>query len=175
LIDCGLFSIDDPAAIRRKPMSEVPEISSLQANLNEAIKEVLGTTFGDSPEFIEPEKNAKGMSAIIGISEGISGYLAIHISPEDSCKIAGAMLGDTYPAVDDIVCDAIGELANMLGGSLKKFSGGYGEPFKISVPTIVCGKDYETHAAEDAKQVILGVRTIGVCFTLQLVVYSQRF
>jgi len=154
-------------------MSEVPEISGLETNLQDAIKEVLGTTFGDNPEFIEPDGSARGMSAIIGISEGISGFLALHVSPEDACTIAGTMLGDTYPEVDDIVCDAIGELANMLGGSLKKFSGRYGEPFKISVPTIVRGKDYETHAAENAKRIIFGVRTISVCFTMQLVIYAH--
>ena len=154
-------------------MSNVPELSSLETNLHDAINEVLGTTFCDIPEFIEPEGSAKGMSAIIGISDGMSGYLALHVSPEDACKIAGTMLGDTYAEVDDIVCDAIGELVNMLGGSLKKFSGRYGEPFKISVPTIVRGNDYETHAAEDARRVSLGVRAISVCFTMQLVVYSH--
>jgi len=154
-------------------MSEVPEISGLETNLRDAIKEVFGTTFGETPEFSEPEGSTKGMSAIIGISEGISGYLALHVSPEDACKIAGTMLGDTYSEVDDIVCDAIGELANMLGGSLKKFSGRYGEPFKISVPTIVRGNNYETHAAEDAKRVLFGVRAISVCFTMQLVIYTH--
>ena len=154
-------------------MSEVPGMSSLTPNLHDAIKEVMGTTFGASPEFIAPDESAKGVSAIIGISEGLAGYLAIHVSSTDACDIAGTMLGDTYASVDDIVCDAIGELANMLGGSLKKFSGRYGEPFKISVPTIVLGKDYETHASKDAEQALLGVRAISVCFTVQLVVYPQ--
>jgi len=164
----------DPAA-RSEPMSEsqVLTISSLETNLRNAIEEVIGTTFGDAPEFIDLDKSAKGMSAIIGISDGISGYLAFHVSPENGCKIAGVMLDDTYPEVDDIVCDAIGELVNMLGGSLKKFSSGYGEPFKISVPTIVRGKDYETHASKNAEQVLLGIRVISVCFTVQLVVYSN--
>jgi len=151
----------------------VPEISNLETHLHDAIKEVLGTTLGDNPEFITPDASAKGMSAIIGISEGMSGYLALHLSPEDACTIAGIMLGDSYTEVDDIVCDAIGELANMMGGSLKKFSGRYGEPFKIAVPTIVRGKDYETHAAKDAEQILLGVKVISVCFTMQLVAYSH--
>jgi len=154
-------------------MSEVPEISGLEANLQDSIKEVFGTTFGDSPQFTEPDESAKGMTAIIGISEGISGFLALHVSPEDACIIAGTMLGDSYTEVDDIVCDAIGELANMLGGSLKKFSGRYGDPFKISVPTIVVGKDYETHASENAKRILFGIRAISVCFTMQLVIYAQ--
>ena len=153
-------------------MSE-PEISSLEAHLHDAIKEVLGTTLGDNPEFIVPEGSAKGVSAIIGISEGISGFLALHVSPEDACLIAGTMLGDSYTEVDDIVCDSLGEVTNMLGGSLKKFAGRYGEPFKISTPTIVRGKDYETHAAKDAEQILLGVRALSVCFTMQLVIYAH--
>lgn len=154
-------------------MSEVPEISKLETNLRDAVKEVLETTFGASPEFTEPDGSAKCMSAIIGISDGLSGYLAVHVSPENACKIAGAMLGDTYTEVDDIVCDAIGELANMLGGSLKKFASNSGDPFKISVPTIVCGNDYETHAAKDAKQALFGVNATLASFMMQIVVYPQ--
>ena len=152
-------------------MSEL--LSGLETNLKDAIKEVIGVTFGESPEFCAPDVASKGMSAIIGISEGISGYLAIHLSPSDACTLAGTMLGDSYPEVDDIVCDAIGEMANMLGGSLKKFSGRYGEPFKISVPTIVRGKDYETHAAKDSEQVTIGVKVVSAGCSIQLVVYSH--
>ena len=148
-------------------------LSNLETNLQDALKEVIGTTLGATPEFITPDDSAKGMSAIIGISDGISGYLALHVSPEGACRIAEAMLGDSYPEADDIVCDAIGELANMLGGSLKKFSGRYGEPFKISVPAIVRGTDYETHVAKDAQKIIFGVSAISVCLMVQLVVYSR--
>jgi len=155
-------------------MSEsVLEISVMETNLRDALEEVVGATFGGSPEFVAPDESAKGMSAIIGMSGDMSGYLALHASPEDACRIAESMLGDTYTEVDDIVCDAVGELANMLGGSLKKFSGKYGEPFRISVPTIVRGKDYETHAGKDAEQVLFGVNAISVCFTMQLVIYSR--
>lgn len=152
-------------------------IKGLEGNLKESIKEVVGITFGDSPDFIDPDGSAKGLSSIIAISDGLSGYLAIHMSPESACAIAGTMLGDSYPEVDDIVCDAVGELTNMMGGSLKKFSGRFGEPFKISVPTIVRGKDYETHAAKDAEQALLGVslgvNTVATCFTVQLVIYAR--
>ena len=152
---------------------QILEMSSLKTNLQDALKEVFSATFGDIPEFIETENPAKGMSAIIGISDGISGFLALHVSSEDACKIASAMLGDSYQEVDDIVFDAIGELANMVGGSLKKYSSRYGEPFKISVPTIVRGNDYETHVAKDAQKSTFSVRAISVCFHVQLVIYSR--
>ena len=149
------------------------DIVSLEGSLKESIKEVIGITFGDSPEFVTPDESAKGLSAIIGISEGLSGYLAIHMAPETACTVAGTMFGDSYTEVDDIVCDAVGELANMLGGSLKKFSGRFGEPFKISVPTIVQGNDYGTHAAKDSEQAIFGISTVAARFTIQLVIYSH--
>jgi len=148
-------------------------ISRLEGSLRDALEEVVGTSFGASPEFTVPVESASGVSAIIGMDGDTSGYLAIHLSPEDACRIAETMLGDTYTQVDDIVCDAIGEVANMLGGSLKKFSSKYGEPFRISVPTMVIGKDYETHAAKDSEQVLFGVSVASMCFTVQLVVYSH--
>ena len=152
---------------------EVPGISGLETNLCDALAEVVTTTFGSNPELDVPDGSTRGMSAIIGMSGDVSGYLAVHASPEDACRIAEIMLGDTYPEVDDIVCDSLGEVANMLSGSLKKFSGKYREPFRISVPAIVHGKDYETHADKDAEQVLFGVRAGSVHFTVQLVVYSH--
>jgi chemotaxis protein CheX len=80
------------------------------------------------------------------------------------------MLGTLYAQVDDIVCDAVGELVNMLAGSLKKYSSKNGELFKISIPTIVWGNDYCTHAPKNAEQILMGVKSLSSLFTMQLVV-----
>ncbi|MDR0843469.1 MAG: chemotaxis protein CheX [Acidobacteriota bacterium] len=149
-------------------------MTELRKNLKEAVDEVFGTTFGVRPETIPPDGSAKGVSAIIGLSGNFTGYLAVHVNPEGACNIAGNMLGDSYPEVDDIVCDAVGELANMLGGSLKKYSCRSGELFRISTPTIVQGRDYSTHTPKGAEQILLGVSAISSLLTVQLVINESH-
>jgi chemotaxis protein CheX len=147
-----------------------PTVPELKNNLIYALSEVFETTFGEHPEIVRMEETVKGLSAIVGLGGNISGYLALHVTPENACKIAGNMLGTLYAQVDDIVCDAVGELVNMLAGSLKKYSSKNGELFKISIPTIVWGNDYCTHAPKDAEQILMGVQSLSSLFTMQLVV-----
>jgi chemotaxis protein CheX len=149
-----------------------PTIPELKNNLKYALGEVFETTFSEHPEIVQSEETetVKGLSAIVGLGGNISGYLALHMTPEGACKIAGNMLGMLYAQVDDIVCDAVGELVNMLAGSLKRYSSKNGELFKISIPTIVWGNDYYTHAPKDAEQILIGVKSLSSLFTMQLVV-----
>jgi chemotaxis protein CheX len=155
---------------------QIPTVSEMMDNMKCAIIEVFDTTFGQQPKIVQLEDSEKGqgLSAIVGLGGTISGYLALHIMPEDACMLAGNMLGAAYAQVDSIVCDAIGELVNMLAGSLKKFSCRNGELFKISIPTIVLGSDYSTHAPKDAERILVGVRALSALLTIQLVVNIQR-
>lgn len=75
-----------------------------------------------------------------------------------------------FSAVDDLVCDAMGEVVNMLAGSLKKYSSTDGELFKISIPTIVWGSSYSTHAPRSSEQILIGVKSGASLFTVQLVI-----
>jgi len=152
------------------PELQTSVMSELQKNLKDAVEEVFTTTFGASPVCVPPSESARGLSSIISLSGSLTGYLAIHASPQAACNIAGNMLGDSYPEVDDIVCDAMGEMANMIGGSLKKYSGRSGTLFTISVPTIVQGKDYSTHTPKGAEQLLMGVDALSSLLTMQLVV-----
>jgi chemotaxis protein CheX len=149
-------------------------MSELKRSLSEAVEEVFVTTFAVRPELIPPDEASRGLSAIISLSGSITGYLAIHASPKAACTIASNMLGDAYTEVDDIVCDAMGEMANMVGGSLKKYVGRSGTLFTISVPTIVQGRDYSTHTPKDAEQLLMGVSALDSRLTMQLVVTEHR-
>jgi chemotaxis protein CheX len=163
---------DNPINAGSDAMTDLqnPTVSELKNNLIYALGEVFEATFGEHPEIVQPEETVKGLSTIVGLGGNISGYLALHMTPEGACIIAGSMLGTLYAQVDDIVCDAVGELVNMLAGSLKKYSSKNGELFKISIPTIVWGDNYHTHAPKDTEQILMGVKSLSLPFTIQLVV-----
>lgn len=84
--------------------------------------------------------------------------------------MAESLLGMSFDHVDEIVADAMGETVNMLAGGLKKFASHSEDIFKISVPSIVYGTDYSTHAPKNSERVNLGVRAGGCYFMVQLVV-----
>lgn len=151
----------------------IPTLSDLQKNLKYALNDVFGTMLGRSPEIFDEAELVTGLSAIVGFGGNISGFLALHSKPENACEMAGVMLGMRFSAVDDIVCDAMGEVVNMLAGGLKKYSSSNGELFKVSIPSIVWGSSYSTCAPRNSEQVLIGVKSFDSLFTVQLVVTTN--
>ena len=151
-------------------------IHDLELGLERALREITTTMFNCNSEIMAPEAVhvvAPGISAIVGFGGKISGFIAIHLSPESACRLAESLLGMSFDHLDEIVADAMGELVNMLAGGLKKFASNSEDLFKISVPSIVYGTDYSTHAPKNSERVIVGVKAGSCLFTVQLVFASR--
>ena len=95
-------------------------------------------TFGEpSPD---PCPDAEfDISGIIGLTGDMVGSVVISMgwATAENC-VKAFMCSETAPAEDD-VCDAIGELANMIAGSAKSQLDG--KNISISCPSVVRGKD----------------------------------
>ena len=151
-------------------------VEVLEVSLVRAMKEITATMLNCNSEIVSPDQVdviPPGLSAIVGFGGKISGTVAIHLSPYGACTLAGAMLGMSFEEVDDIVADAMGELVNMLAGGLKKYSCQDEDLFKISVPSIVYGLDYSTHAPKNAERLMIGVQAGSCTFGVQLV-FARR-
>jgi chemotaxis protein CheX len=147
-------------------------IQELEFSLERALKEITTTMFNCSSELISPDKAEivpPGLSAIVGFGGRINGFIAIHLSPKSACTLAANLLGMNFDEMDDIVADAMGEMVNMIAGSLKKYASKDEDLFKISIPSIVYGNDYSTHAPKNSEQLLLGVQTEFCTFSVQLV------
>ena len=71
------------------------------------------------------------------------GAFRIECTPEQTFEFAKRLLNVDRPQeVDADVCDAFGELANMIGGNLKAV---LPHPVHLSMPSVVQGADYSTH------------------------------
>jgi chemotaxis protein CheX len=152
--------------------TEKISIRELEASLERALKEITTTMFNCDSEIISADKVEivpPGLSAIVGFGGRISGYIAIHLAPKSACTLAASLLGMTFNEMDDIVADAMGEMVNMLAGGLKKFASQDEDLFKISIPSIVYGNDYSTHAPKNSERLLIGVRTEFCTFSVQLV------
>ena len=70
-----------------------------------------------------------------------NGGVSLILSRAHACRLASRFLGVDPPEdVDDDVRDAIGELANMIGGNLKSR---LGPEMRLSLPSVIDGTEYE--------------------------------
>lgn len=116
-------------------------------------------------------KRAKGfvdsVSAIVGMAGANKGMLAIHIPEATALIITSSFLMMEVTEVDEDVKDAIGELANMVAGSIKANLTEQGQEFKLSIPSVVCGAEYEIDCLTDSEGVCMPFSIEGGAFLVE--------
>jgi chemotaxis protein CheX len=91
-----------------------------------------------SPDRPEPELSGTVVTGCVQISGAWEGAVTIQC-PVDLARAAAAVMFDTDPAQtsNEEMRDALGELANMVGGNIKAL---LPSPTKLSLPIVVEGK-----------------------------------
>lgn len=89
------------------------------------------------------------ISGIIGLSGGAKGTIALSFPKLTALKTVSQLIEEKVVTIDDIVKDAVGELANIVAGAAKKDLSQY--DISISLPTVVIG---EGHELQGGKEVI---------------------
>lgn len=141
-----------------------PEIFSSDnlRRMDETVREVFGTMLGmevagvaRSALFQEIAVCPGDHSAFIGFAGAICGHCEINLSLHASAAIASAMLGgaDVDPESDD-VCDAIGELCNMLAGGWKDRLPTLAANCHLSIPVRSC--DLHSHTPGNDPSTTIG-------------------
>jgi chemotaxis protein CheX len=98
----------------------------------------------------EPVKRFKcSITGMVGFAGTYSGVISIHCPVALALKITSNMLGMDCDEVNDDLNDAIGEIANMLGGSVKQVLSKGGLDVKLSIPTVISGEDYTVNSLSD--------------------------
>jgi len=108
------------------------------------------------------------ISGIIGLAGTTKGLLAIHLPNPTALAVTTAFLGMDVEEIDEDVRDAIGELANMLGGSLKAVLDPSGSDIKLSMPSSVYGEEYAIDCLADAEMVTVPFEFDGHSFMVEL-------
>ncbi|MFP4429061.1 MAG: chemotaxis protein CheX [Desulfovermiculus sp.] len=103
----------------------------------------------------EPLKDfTRYVSGIVGLAGVCQGMLAIHAPEKVAMGITNDFLGMEVESVDDDVKDAISELANMVGGSVKPVLSPNGKDIQLSLPSVFHG-DYTVKYFTNAHWVIV--------------------
>ena len=108
------------------------------------------------------------ISGIIGLAGTHKGVLAIHLPHHVAKAITSSFLGMDVDEINSDVEDAVGELANMLGGNVKSILSENGRDINLSMPTTISGKQYDFQSKKDAESLVIPCRCDAGEFIIEL-------
>jgi chemotaxis protein CheX len=109
------------------------------------------------------------VSGVIGISGRAAGTIIVGLPRQVAFGVLERMLGTVTHEINDEVCDAVGELTNMIAGAAKAKLSQF--ELSISLPSVVTGEGYlmhypkNVHPFEIEFDSELGAFSIEVAFT----------
>lgn len=95
------------------------------------------------------------VSGLVGLAGNYRGMLAIHVPNSVAMSITSKFLFMDVEEINDDVKDAIGELANMLAGSVKSMLTETGTGLKLAIPSAISGTEYEVECLADSDGAIV--------------------
>ena len=119
--------------------------------------------------FIKGEFNAfADISGIIGLAGEIKGAVVLSFPSNLARRIFEAMTGESVPEGDPSIADVVGELANMVAGGAKGALSERGMGYRISVPTVVTGKDHFVSYKSDGPCLVVPFQIGSDTFWVQI-------
>lgn len=108
---------------------------------------------GAAMQKIGPLKQS--ITGMVGLAGTHKGVLAVHFPKQIALDVTSSFLGMDVAEINEDVQDAIGEIANMLGGNLKTILSDRGRDIQLSLPSTISGDEYAFSSQADAEQIIL--------------------
>ena len=121
---------------------------------------------GEPLTTLGPLKNSiTGMVGLAGVHKGV---LAVHFPKQVALDVTSSFLGMEVDDINADVQDAIGEIANMLGGNLKTILSDRGKDIMLSLPSTISGDQYSFTSQAEVDQVILPFQTPSGTFYVEV-------
>ncbi len=117
------------------------------------------------------EQRRAGVTAMLGFAGAPTGVFSVRCPWDAAAVIAARMLGSSLEELaPDQVCDALGEICNMVAGSIKTRLRDAGAGCMMSTPTVVRGVDYEVRclACDRCFNIVMDFDGQAVSFHLEL-------
>ncbi|WP_243374355.1 chemotaxis protein CheX [Geotalea sp. SG265] len=108
------------------------------------------------------------VTGMVGLAGTYTGILSIHCPRTFALRITSNMLGMDISEVGADVNDALGEIANMLGGYVKQILSKGGLDINLSIPTVISGEEYTVNSMSDDNCVIIPFTNEGERFLVAL-------
>ena len=115
---------------------------------------------------------ALDMTAMVGLAGMLCGVMSIRCNRTCAGIMASKMLGVEPDKVGPEMCDAFGEVCNMVAGNFKNKISGLGDGCMLSVPTVITGEDYSIHSPKNASTLELSLLFENLSIVISLKVDS---
>jgi chemotaxis protein CheX len=137
--------------------SATEEVFSTMLNLSATAGEVL----------VEKEETvpSSGVVSLIGLAGSWVGTGSLACSAGCAARIASALLGAPYSAIDEDVLDAVAEVTNMIIGNVKTALEGKLGAMGLSTPTVIYGSNFQTRSSGKQKWTVVpfGIGSDRLC------------
>jgi CheY-specific phosphatase CheX len=147
-----------------------------EGDLTEVVRSVwdamLGLTLLPATQAYETTSDGRYLTGCVQITGSWEGAVMIDLPEALARDAAAAMFGcETADLSDDEVLDALGEIANMVGGNVKGMIDG---DCKLSLPTVAEGADFRIAVPGSGVQTLLVFDCAGKPFQVKLLVRQDR-
>lgn len=122
----------------------------------------------DGAPVAQPDLMKDSITGMVGFAGTHKGMLAVHVPGELAMAITTSFLGMDVDEINEDVQDAIGEIANMLGGSVKSILSDKGKNIQLSLPTTIFGKEYNFVSQPEVGVVVIPMKTQAGILRVQL-------
>jgi chemotaxis protein CheX len=95
------------------------------------------------------------ITGMVGLVGTYSGVMSIHCPQPLALQITANMLGMEPEEATEDINDALGEIANMLGGHVKMVLSKGGMDINISIPTVISGEEYTINSMAESDCVVV--------------------
>ena len=144
----------------------------IQDKMIDATKEIFSTmimmeiTLEEIQESHGPLTDA--ITAMIGLAGTHRGVLAVHFPYAVAMAITSSFLMMDVTEMNEDVHDAMGEIANMLGGNVKTILSEKGRDIELSMPSTISGAEYSFQSDKDVDKVIIKFGTEKGSFLVEM-------
>jgi chemotaxis protein CheX len=151
----------------------VNSFTEINDKIIESIKEIFtGMVMMDVEPAGEPLASlgrlTNSITGMIGLAGTHKGVLAVHFPAPVALAVTSNFLGMEVESINEDVQDAVGEIANMLGGNLKTILSDRGKDIQLSLPSTISGDEYNFTSQADVDQVILPFQSPAGLFYVEV-------
>jgi len=108
------------------------------------------------------------ITGMVGLAGTRKGMLAVHFPNSLALAITTSFLGMEVEEMNEDVQDAIGEIANMLGGNVKTILSDKGRDIQLSLPSTISGEEYTFMSQNEVDQIVLPFKAPAGVFFVEL-------
>lgn len=136
---------------------------------------MLGATpeVGEIFNLTDDELISNDISAIIGLTGQLNGWIAARFSKATAIKLVSTMICMDKTELDEDVQDAAGEIVNIIAGGAKSALSILGVDMKIAIPSIVVGPAHELGLLRNSDYTVIPFKSSLGDFSVELCIVSE--